>query len=207
MARSTEKTAAGAVTSATLYRNKIERDGIAAVIRINSTSRPRQTGPMCSSRVPILNRFSAFPCTTGPPEDGPDKPVFQSLLASPSLPPVSQHHEQKAPVHMLETSRQLMRFSFPGTLELCYKYYKYVKYLYRHLSCRIVRFSSRASPRKSHYPPGVMDPIARKAKISTSCKKWMNHAQKSPRVSSIDFPKIHPKNAARITPTMPYGTP
>ena len=54
------------------------------------------------------------------------------------------------------------------------------------------------------YPPGVIEPIARKAKIQTSCKKCRNHAQnEAQRVSSIDFPSTQPRKAARSTPMTP----
>lgn len=44
-------------------------------------------------------------------------------------------------------------------------------------------------------------------KIITSCIKWINHAQKIPLVSSIDFANNHPKKPATSTPTNPPGLP
>jgi hypothetical protein len=36
-------------------------------------------------------------------------------------------------------------------------------------------------------PPGVIAPIVMNPNMSTSCTKWMNHAKKKPRVSSMDL--------------------
>ena len=59
-----------------------------------------------------------------------------------------------------------------------------------------------------HYiPPAVTAPIAIKLKIATSWQKWMNQAQKKPRVSNIALPNIQPRKVDMITPMTPYGTP
>ena len=49
--------------------------------------------------------------------------------------------------------------------------------------------------------------MAKKVKMTTSGRKWINHAQKNPFVSSRLFPKNHPRNADRRTPSTPLGTP
>ncbi len=59
------------------------------------------------------------------------------------------------------------------------------------------------APVGAQAPPGVIAPIARNEKISTSCTKWMNQAHAIPRVSSIDFARIQPRNQASATPTNP----
>lgn len=57
------------------------------------------------------------------------------------------------------------------------------------------------------YPPGVTEPSAMKEKITTSIQKWMNQAQKKPRVSSMALPFSQPGMKAIMQPRMPYGTP
>ena len=53
------------------------------------------------------------------------------------------------------------------------------------------------------YPPGVIEPMAINVKISTSWMKWISHAQKKPRVSSIALPSIQPRKPAITTPITP----
>jgi hypothetical protein len=67
--------------------------------------------------------------------------------------------------------------------------------------------SDDTASRPTQPPPGAIAPIARNPKMSTSCTKWMNHAHARPRVSSMDFARIQPRNHASATPTMPYGMP
>jgi hypothetical protein len=59
----------------------------------------------------------------------------------------------------------------------------------------------------THPPPAMMDPIAMNEKIATSCQKWMNQAQKKPRVSTMDLLNKYPRTKDITTPTTPYGTP
>ena len=63
--------------------------------------------------------------------------------------------------------------------------------------------SSRTMAGYLPYPPGLIEPIARKEKINTSCQKWINQAHHNPRVSSMDLPRNHPRNPAMITPIIP----
>jgi hypothetical protein len=63
----------------------------------------------------------------------------------------------------------------------------------------------RANPdADSHQePPAITAPMAMKLKIATSWQKWMNQAQKKPRVSSMALPSIQPRKVDMRTPMMP----